>query len=310
MNTSFKILWFEDKPEWYKMERRRIEAIIKKHDLKLEVDRKDGSDFNISSLMGNQYDLILMDYQLAQEVKGDAIASAIRASNILTDILFYSSHEEEMIEAILEKRPLIDGIYFAKRSYEAFTLKVEGLVDKIIRRSEDLVNLRGFVMDESADFEVRIREILNIVWGKFSDEEREILDKSVLKTIESNEKRDKKTYEEVMKKPEIFLAAVNHSHFFSHSDRLYLLQKAIEILKEKHKLEEVEEFSNFKHYYQNDISQYRNALGHKKATENTIEVPKGTLVEIDTEFHRKMRRNLVRYNELIEKLEIFVAEQL
>ena len=33
MNTTFKILWFEDEPVWFNMEKLRIEGILKTHDL-------------------------------------------------------------------------------------------------------------------------------------------------------------------------------------------------------------------------------------------------------------------------------------
>lgn len=62
-----------------------------------------------------------------------------------------------------------------------------------MKRSEDIVNLRGFVMDGSSDFEVRIQEILNIVWNKFTEEEKGILEEAVQRTIKRNEDRDQKT---------------------------------------------------------------------------------------------------------------------
>ena len=97
MNTIFKILWFEDEPTWYNMERLRVEGILKTHYLVPSIIRKSGDDFNIDELTGNDYDLILMDFKLADEVTGDTIVAALRESSILTDILFYSSEEEAML---------------------------------------------------------------------------------------------------------------------------------------------------------------------------------------------------------------------
>lgn len=89
--------------------------------------------------------------------------------------------------------PPIDGVYLTKRDYTIFTEKVRNLISKIVKRSEDLVNLRGFVMDGSSDFEVRIQEILNIVWHKFDESEKDVLERAVQKTIKRNENRDQKT---------------------------------------------------------------------------------------------------------------------
>lgn len=310
MNTFFKILWFEDEVTWFNMERLRINSILQEHYLIPEIVRKDGDDFDISELTGNDFDLIIMDYKLAEGTTGDTVVTAIRENNILTDILFYSSEEHNMLTAISKGMPPIDGVYLTKRDYNLFTQKAENLINKIVKRSEDLVNLRGFVMDGSSDFEVRIQEILNIVWNKFTEEEKGVLEEAVQRTIKRNEDRDKKTKKKVLEVNPTFPAAVNNIHFFSHSDRLYLLEKAIKILLDNYSLSEEEEFSSFKAYYEKEISNYRNALGHRKSTDNIIEITKGNFVPVDEALHQKMRKNLSRYNLLIEQLELFVTEKI
>lgn len=287
MNTFFKILWFEDEVTWFNMERLRINSILQEHYLIPEIVRKDGDDFDISELTGNDYDLIIMDYKLAEGTTGDTVVTAIRENNILTDILFYSSEEHNMLTAISKGMPPIDGVYLTKRDYNLFTQKAENLINKIVKRSEDLVNLRGFVMDGSSDFEVRIQEILNIVWNKFTEEEKGILEEAVQRTIKRNEDRDQKTKKKVLEVNPTFPAAVNNIHFFSHSDRLYLLEKAIKILLDNYSLSEEEEFSSFKAYYEKEISNYRNALGHRKSTDNIIEITKGNFVPVDEALHKK-----------------------
>lgn len=310
MNTFFRILWFEDEVSWYNMEKIRINSILQEHYLTPEIVRKDGDDFDISELTGNDYDLIIMDYKLAEGTTGDTVVAAIRENNILTDILFYSSEEHNMLNAISKGMPPIDGVYLTKRDYTIFTQKAGNLINKIVKRSEDLVNLRGFVMDGSSDFEVRIQEILNIVWNKFTEEEKGVLEEAVQKTIKRNEDRDQKTKKKVLEVNPTFPAAVNNIHFFSHSDRLYLLEKAIKILLDNYSLSEEEEFSSFKSYYEKEISNYRNALGHRKSTDDIIEITKGNFVPIDEALHQKMRKNLSRYNLLIEQLELFVTEKI
>lgn len=95
-------------------------------------------------------------------------------------------------------------------------------------------NLRGFVMDGSCDFEVRIHEILNIAWSKFSQPEQKTLEDATLRNIELNEKRDSKTRTKVKSQKPLYPAAVNDPHFFSHTDCLYLLTKVIGILQENY----------------------------------------------------------------------------
>ena len=71
MNTSFRILWFEDEPTWFNMEKLRIEDILRTHYLTPFITRKSGDDFDISTLTSNNFDLILMDYKLADGSAGE-----------------------------------------------------------------------------------------------------------------------------------------------------------------------------------------------------------------------------------------------
>ncbi len=310
MNNIFKILWFEDEISWFRMEQMRINSILQTHYLIPEIARRDGENFNILELSGNEFDLILMDFKLAAGATGDKIVTAIRSNDILTDILFYSSEEQNMLSAIYAAMPTIDGVYLTKRDYEIFTKKAEKLISKIVKRSEDIVNLRGFVLDGSSDFEVRIKEILNIVWNKLGEEEKLELEEAVKKTIKRNEERDLDTKNKVLKHDPTFPSAVNDTHFFSHSDRLYLLEKAIDILMESYGLEAEEEFDGFKVNYENSISHYRNALGHKKSVDSFIEITKGNIIPVDESLHQLMRQNITRYNLLINQLELFVSKEI
>lgn len=157
MNTTFKILWFEDEPAWFNMEKLQIEDILKIHCPLPVIERRDGDDFDLEELIGNDYDLIFMDYKLAEGTNGDTIAAAIRNSNILTDILFYSSEEKNMLLTLSKQMPPIDGVYLTKRDYKIFKDKAERLIQKIVKRSEDVVNLRGFVLDNASAFERKLQ---------------------------------------------------------------------------------------------------------------------------------------------------------
>lgn len=309
MNYIFKILWFEDEPTWYRMQVNRIEQLMNKHCLKADIKRKTGDDFDLADLYGNEFDLILMDYKLASGKTGDAIISSIRSQNILTDILFYSSQYDEMLAAIQTFFPPIDGVYYTNRKLELFQPKIEKLVNKIVKRSEDLINLRGFVLDNSCDFEVRVKEILNIAWQKFTDKEQAVLEEAVRKSITLNEKRQLDNQKKVISHSPVFPPAVNNEHFFSHSDRLYLLTKVIKILQDNYSFQPKPEHENFKGNYEENISQYRNALGHRKSGENTIEIRKQP-VPINEALHQKMRINLSLYDALIEEIEVFITQSI
>ena len=307
MNTIFRILWFEDELTWFRMEQMRIEEILKKHYLIPYISRKDGEGFDVAELTGNDYDLILMDYKLAGGKTGDTIVSAIRENNILTDILFYSSEEQNMLLALSKGMPSIDGIYLTKRNYAIFTEKAEKLIGKIVKRSEDVVNLRGFVLDNTSDFELRIKEILNICWQKFNDEQKKSLTEKTIELL--NEKNSGITEGVEKTKDKGFSYANNEKYLLTVADRLGIIQAALKILFLDYNLPKSLCPSNFKKYYSDKINVYRNKLGHIKFGEKLIQI-EGKAVEINQELHRLLRKNIAEVEETINNLEKYITKNM
>ena len=302
MNTIFKILWFEDEQTWYNMEKLRVEGILNTHYLIPEIVRKSGDDFNIDELTGNDFDLILMDFKLTDEVTGDTIVAALRESSILTDILFYYSEEDAMLAAIRTKMPPIDGVYLTKRDYAIFAEKVGKVIEKIVKRSEDIVNLRGFVLDNTSDFELRIKEILNLCWQKFDDAQKSSLTEVLLKLLDSKKAWVTKQVEAAKSKSSIFESANNDEHLLSISDRLDIFQTFLPILSTTYDLPATACPSDFKQYYIDKVNVYRNKLGHITLGEKTICI-KGKEIEINQELHRTLRKNIAEVNSKICSIE-------
>ena len=309
MNTIFKILWFEDETVWFNMEKIRIEDCLKTHYLTPSIVRKKGDDFDISELTGNDYDLILMDFKLADESTGDTIASALRRNNILTDILFYSSEEEAMLAAIRAKMPPIDGVYLTKREYTVFTSKAENIINKIVKRSEDVVNLRGFVLDNTSDFELRIKEILNICWQKFDEAQKASLIETLFGILEGKKKWITEQIESAKAADSIFAYANNSEYLLGISNRLDILQTILQILFTTYNLSYTACPADFKQYYIDMVNVYRNKLGHITLGEKTIRI-KGKDVEIDQNLHRLLRKNIVEVDYTIHKIEEHITTQM
>ena len=288
------------------MEQLRVIDILKTHYLRPQIIRKDGGDYDINDMLGNEYDLILMDYKLAEDVTGDSIVTAIRENDILTDILFYSSEEENMLTAIRTKMPPIDGVYLTKRDHTIFTEKIEKIIRKIVKRSEDIVNLRGFVLDNTSDFELRIKEILNICWGKFNDDQKASLTNKLSQLLEGKKSRTTKLIEKAKKSEVTFSYANNDDYLLSMADRLDVFQNVLSILYSIYHLTEDICPPDFKNYYMDNIGVYRNKLGHIALGESKICI-KGNNVEINQELHRLLRRNISEMDFKIKQIEEYVT---
>ena len=309
MNTTFKILWFEDEPVWFNMEKLRIEGILKTHYLIPVIERRDGDDFDLEELTGNDYDLIFMDYKLAERKTGDTIVAAIRNSDILTDILFYSSEEQNMLSAIREQMPPIDGVYLTKRDYTIFTEKAQRIIQKIVKRSEDVVNLRGFVLDNTSAFEVRIREILNICWQKFTQEQKNTLTQTLTKLLEGKKAWVSSQIDTAQQAECTFTYANNGEYILSIADRLDILQTVLPILVEEYSMPNTIVPEKFKQYYIEQVNMYRNRLSHITLGEKTIRI-KGRDVEINQDLHRLLRRNISEVDSKIQKLETYLTNHI
>ena len=309
MNTTFKILWFEDEPAWFNMEKLRIEEILGTHYLIPVIERKDGDDFDLEEVTGNDYDLIFMDYKLAERKTGDTIVAAIRNSDILTDILFYSSEEQNMLSAIRTQMPPIDGVYLTKRDYTIFTEKAQRIIEKIVKRSEDVVNLRGFVLDNTSAFEVRIREILNICWQKFTEEQRSSLTQTLTKLLESKAARVSNQIDTVQHAECTFTHANNDEYMIGIADRLDILQTVLPILIGEYKMPSTIVPSKFKQYYIEQVNRYRNKLSHITLGEKTIHI-NGRDVEINQDLHRLLRRNISEVDSKIQEIEMYITNHI
>ena len=109
MDINYKILWFEDTDESYETLSRRTERYVQSKNLRCQIKRIYGvSDFDISQYDLNSFEVLVVDLQLSQGSKGYEIIEAIRASNYVNDILFYSSAGVNTLEKAMKEYKL-DG---------------------------------------------------------------------------------------------------------------------------------------------------------------------------------------------------------
>ena len=212
-----------------------------------------------------------------------------------------------MISEIKTSIPQIDGVYLAKRQNNVFNDKLERLVNKIIKRSEDIVFLRGFVLDYTSDFEMRIQKILNVFWENATSEEK----KEIVKRIEGISKSKQDHLERhIIKMAEtgdvLKYANSTKNFFLSTSDRLDILNDIFKILMSKSKLQRIEGFKSFKDFYLNKINVYRNKLGHVDFSKDKAIKVSGKNILIDSNLHKQLRKNIREVDAKIQEIEKIV----
>jgi DNA-binding NarL/FixJ family response regulator len=159
MKLKYKILWFEDSDSAYGTLKNYVEDYLKGHEFVPEIYRFSNDDDGINTILAKaDFDLILMDFNL-DGVRGDEVIENIRNQELLTEVVFYSSTStREIRKSIADKG--IDGVYCTSREIVEFEEKVIKVINNTIKKVQDVNNMRGLVIAEVIDLEIKIKEML------------------------------------------------------------------------------------------------------------------------------------------------------
>lgn len=326
MDLTFRIIWFEDVDEWYNTTSRRVSRYIKDKNFKVEIMRiEKASEFDLKEHQLQNYDLLIVDYELekiyeqngVKSIYGTEIIRMIRDGNFLNDVLFYSSHGFDVINGVMKQEGL-QGVFIADRNNDEFLEKVQLLVDKAIRRADNLINIRGVVMDTTSGFDNKIRDLISIIWPILGKKETKIANDIKKKILRDNIKTAEKLDE---KYPEINatnIDALLSERDFSAIRQARLLSWCIEsneVLKKKLQenfkkylqLNNGAERGKFYELYKDDIILYRNALAHVKNTPSIdskviIGEVDGKSVQFDQELCDQLRKKLLNYESVLDDM--------
>jgi len=182
MRLTYSILWFDDDDEY-------LESIDQ--DFIKEEFAKWG--FNCSlTLVHNiaefeaaapyqTYDLILFDYSLdgaGDGLYGQEFIKKVREQQVLTEIIFYSSHQVSLLwDAI--RNEMLEGVFIASRN-SGVDNKLFKVAKQSIHKVLDLENMRGIVMAEvGSNDEFLTRIAINEFEHLNAEEQLDLLNKYV-----------------------------------------------------------------------------------------------------------------------------------
>jgi hypothetical protein len=319
MNINFSILWIDDSNDWVNSIKPDLEYILIEQQLILKMRYETGENDIGEMITSNEYDLILVDYQLANGKRGDRIIEQVRQNNVLTDIVFYSSDMSKMRTELNETRQL-EGIYLSERDDYKFVNKIDNLVKKAVKRSNDVINLRGIVMDNTSEFDQSMKEILLVVFDKLESTDKEELINYVKKDVlQSSLKGLNKDFLKCIESENCLISSLNSKDYILSSDqKTRILSRVLEKLQADYKLktndkEFDEAFTDFYKKYQSDIIKYRNCLAHARKGEGIgkdILIGKidGNDIRFNDELCTEMRAKLIKYSKLLDFIYSFVED--
>ena len=157
MNLKYRILWIENEEDWVESIEDQIQEYLE--DLGFVYERKliakEGQDISY-----NDYDLILMDLNLADQPNGAELISKIRDLGVYTDVVFYSASGIDELRAKGREKEL-EGVFYSGRTPDtAFVNRVKAVIDATLKKVQDLNNLRGLVMAEVSELDAVMDRII------------------------------------------------------------------------------------------------------------------------------------------------------
>ena len=303
MKLKFYLLWFDDEESWIDAKIGYVREIIEENGFEWvepticnKEEELDGSY--------DDYDIILMDYSLVHGRKegktGADIINKIRTEGNFTNILFYSQYNvSELRQQIAEKN--LDGVFCSNR--EDFLENFEKLFLTNIKKIEDVNNLRGLVMAETADLESIKNEIIEIYDNVSCTKKKEIIKKLLKKMTELNKKQK-----------DVIDSKNENTPFKELMDLFDLYKKSYIVHKINYRRESpICDFTLTD--FDRDIIKKRNLLAHVK--EKIVKGASGKKIVLESEKNgekliftrkeaKKIRKDISKYKKELEKIKQFL----
>lgn len=330
MNLTYNILWFENDKEWIDSIEEKLEdfffefGFLLKYDSYQDANKLD----NLINQINNHekdVDIILMDYNLLNNDKGNDIIKRIRAKDIFTEIIFYSEKTKVKEKLIGE---CVEGIYFSER--DTLFLRLQQIIPHTIKKVIDLTNMRGLVMSETSllDLELNnlILTLLTYIDSKDSCKRQLLIDKVFQKRLEHahNIKEIEHEIQKINKKDEIIFK-INFMERQQYIQDIMLLLENIEasdryafvnkLLKEPEckDLDCKILHDKFKLYF-DEIIKKRNVLAHvKEDTKDGKKILKSSFkgyeeFSFSHEDFKLIRQDLIDHKENVNKMVNYIKK--
>lgn len=303
MKLKYKILWIENEQDWVESIEDQIQEYLENLGFGFEkkLISKEEKDINY-----NNYDLILMDLNLANQPNGAELISKIRELGVYTDVVFYSSKGIDELRSKGRENEL-EGVYYSGRApEESFIRKVKVVIDSTIKKVQDLNNLRGLVMAEVSELDAIMEDIIQSYY--ITEERMARLHKHITKNREESIKKTltHPESEKCDKLCELNWRSMSISEYVKRIDASQKAHAVNEMLKDVNKDGHLG-FADGKFFatYKDEIISVRNYLAHCKSViidgAEVLKTYKGDIT-FNAENFKEIRNNIKKYHVLFCKL--------
>lgn len=306
MSIDLNILWFEDTPTWYSTIRRSLQRYLKGRNFELNVTKFDTVNTEqLSQLLSEvHFDIIFIDLNLMGSTKGTTAIDIIRRHNVLSDILFYSVRRQDIDDRLSQN--FIEGTYVCSRENQEFISKAQKIIDKNILKTEDILSIRGLLMNNVSIFDQKMKLIILKYLDSATAEE-----KNILNTYVEGQGRDfynkiSQVHQSSTSAEEGDLKAIleHKKAYIMDSDKLArTVNKVFKLLKASNSDNYDNRYDNFIENYRLNILNERNLLAHAEADgmhRFKVENQNGQIITYDSTKCNEIRGNINKYSNLFE----------
>lgn len=294
MDLKYRILWIENEEDWVESIEDQIQEYLENLGLVYERKLIAKEEHGISY---NDYDLILMDLNLAGQPNGAELISKIRDLGVYTDVVFYSASGIDELRAKGREKEL-EGVFYSGRTPDtAFVNRVKAVIDATLKKVQDLNNLRGLVMAEVSELDALMDKIIP---SYFNTEERMAL---FHKHITANREKTLRNSLNCANKCQLIWRDGDIQEIVPLLDSSQKA-RAIKIIIEQSRPDLYSE-SNFYEEYNATIITPRNELAHCKSElhdgQEILLTRKGDKC-FDEAFFKEIRKNILKYSGIFNEL--------
>lgn len=282
MKIEYKILWLEDDMSWLRVPKNRIEREIESYGFIPLINTI--NDCDLAKMKYNDYDLILVDYNLncGSENRGNNILTLLRNRKILADAIFYSNTDIATLYEKVKQDKILNVSIFDRAVFNDENIdQIYEIITYYLKKDLDLNSMRGIMMSEVAKFDNKIWEILS----KITDVD------SLIPYVRCRTKIQKTDFDhmsnEVLR--EKLISKDDSTAFLTSSMRSKLLKN---LIKKMSKDSDVynSSYESLKVFY-DEIIKERNALAHRE-----------NIMDDDEEKFKLIRKNIIKHKKSFDEL--------
>lgn len=311
MRIKYSILWIDDHKETFiRLEyNKRLMDYVSRLFFEPHLTMCENIEEAKAALGSQSFDVIFSDYNISDsktDEQGDDFIEYVREQNVNTEILFYSAMKE--LPPIHVNRISFFSFAGKTSAYQELLGQMELLIELTVKKLNDITALRGLVMAEMSELDVRMLSLIDAYYiQKGTEEKTKKFKKHLVDDVEKATKK-KLSKSEICDKlckhkwNNLSIVDIIKDFEFDSSRKA----RAIRLMIESEQIPYDAKNGNFYEDYRIDMLSMRNNLAHcvsriKEGKE--ILITKGDEMEFDDEKIKDIRKQIREYNDLFDRIE-------